>query len=125
MQKKIYFKKDKRACVYKHTVVSGDGVMPQDEYSLMCPEKWCYTSQLSQSRIFEAIGVGSNENRFFVFNPSQLRGEIEVDDAIKYRGKWYHITRVDTQDDYKGELFVYVDDMSEPPKPEQINSYWI
>ena len=35
---------------------------------------------------------------------------------VRYRGKWYRVTRVDTKDDYNGEVFVYV---------ENANGGWI
>ena len=35
---------------------------------------------------------------------------IELYDLILYREKWYQITRVDTEDDYNTDIFVYVKD---------------
>ena len=122
MKKTHYFKKDKKATVYKKkSVVEKAGLMPRDKYiATSLYPIWCYTSQLSQSRIYQAMGVGSDENRFFVFNHLK---DVAVDDAILYRGKWYHITRVDTEDDYNTDTFIYVDDMSTPPEADEILDY--
>ena len=121
MKKSIYYKKDKKAQIYKHKDVAPKGMMPKEKYfPIAASPLWCYSSQLSQSRIYEAMGVGSDENRFFVFNHLE---NVAVDDSLLYRDKWYHITRVDTEDDYNTDTFVYVDDMSSSPSEDDIISY--
>lgn len=121
MRKTIYYKKDKKAMIYKYKNVAEPGSMPREMYiPIRRSSLWCYASQLSQDRIYQAKGVGSNEYRFFVFN---YLGDVEVNDSILYNGKWYHITRVDHEDDYKTDTFIYVDDMSTTPSPYDIVDY--
>jgi len=77
---------------------------------------WCYSKQLSQNQIFEAHSYGQEETRFFIFN---YFSGIKVYDLILYRGTWYEITRVDTKDDYKTDLFVYVKDCGSGKVPDE------
>ena len=118
MKKVIYYLKDKKAMIYKKKEIAPPGRMPITWYiPIASSSLWCYTSQLSQSRIYEAMGVGRDENRFFVFN--HIDG-IELEDAILYKDRWYRITRIDTEDDYNTDIYIYVDDMSTQPSAEEI-----
>lgn len=106
--KNQYYKKDKKAQIYKkqkgHTNEYSDYV--SGGFKPIAPSPlWCYTSQLSQSDIFYAKTYGEQETRFFVFNNKH---DINVYDMVLYKNTWYRITRVDTKDDYNGDLFVYV-----------------
>ncbi len=107
--KKQYFLKDKKAQIYKE-VSQGkdeDGFSLPDKYYPIAPAPiWCYTSQLSQKDIVIAKAYDQTETRYFVFNNHK---GIEIYDMISYRNVWYRITRVDTQDDYNGDIFVYVE----------------
>ena len=122
MKKSIYYKKDKKAMIYKHKRVQiTAGSMPKDRYiPIKESSLWCYSSQLSQDRIYQAKAVGEDESRFFVFNHLE---NVAVDDSILYRDKWYHITRVDTEDDYNTDMFIYCDDMSSSPSDDEILDY--
>lgn len=110
--KNQYFKKDKKAFVYT------SGEKYQDAYGIWHDGKatsisgstplWCYARQNSQSIGF-ASGVAyvNEESRFFVFNNNP---EIKQGRFIKYKNTWFTIQRVDTMDDYNGDMFVYADD---------------
>lgn len=102
------FLKDKHAKVYKKSAGYQDayGVWHKGGYSLI-GNLWCYTRQLSQDQKNEARIYGVDESRMFVFN---YRNDVAVYDLILYRGTWYTITRVDTTNDNKGDLFVYVNE---------------
>lgn len=124
-QKNHYFLKDKKAQIYKK-IYQG-----QDESGFSLPEKyypiapspiWCYSSQLSQSDIFIAHAYSQTETRYFVFN--NYKG-IDLYDMINYRNEWYRVTRVDTQDDYNGDVFVYVENANSGwiPKDSEIEPY--
>lgn len=78
---------------------------------------WAYTNQLSQSQTFEASHYGNNEVRMFVLN---FRNDLKQYDFIEYRDKFYSITRLDTKDDYNGELFIYVRDTTNAEAPKNI-----
>lgn len=118
-----YYLKDKKAQIYK---VKQNG---QDESGFSLPESyfpispvpiWCYTRQLTQDQIFAAMAYSQQETRLFIFNYYK---NVAVYDIINYKNTWYEITRVDTTDDYNGELFVYVKFLKWGPKPEQIEEY--
>ena len=79
--------------------------LPASYYPIAPAQIWCYTRQLSQTDIFQSASYGENETRFFVFN---YYPKVEVYDMILYKNQWYRITRVDTADDYKGDLFIYI-----------------
>lgn len=124
--KKQYFLKDKKAEIYKD--IGPDGA---DNYGRPLPPQWrpisptplwCYSKQLSQDQRYYSYSMGREETRLFVFN--YIPG-IELHDLISYRGEWYLVTRVDTTDDYKGELFLYARLAvgSEEPEPEEILPY--
>lgn len=107
-----YFLKDKKCMVYRednqpHGVGEASELEPVSETPL-----WCYTKQLTQGLVAAAnVIYNNNETRLFVFN---YNAEITQDCYIHYREAWYKITRVDTQDDYNGEMFVYVEDTNDP-----------
>jgi len=102
----LYYKKDKKAQIYKKVDVSQPGYKPKYVYAPRSPSLlWCYSAQLSQEGVYMAHAYGDDETRLFVFN---YDAKVEFDQLVLYRGVWYLITRVDTKDDYNGELFVYV-----------------
>lgn len=105
--KNQYFLKDKKAQIYKE--VKGEsgkggfydsGYVPLGKLSL-----WCYTRQTSQEIRQISMALGQTEERFFVFS---YLDDAEIGDFILYRDKWYQITRLDTADDYKDDMFIYV-----------------
>lgn len=115
--KGLYFKKDKKAQIYKRKeALNPDGYTICNYYPVSPSPLWCYTAQLSQAIIYLNMIYNPTETRYFVFNNYK---NIEICDAIKYQNKWYRITRIDTQDDYNGELFVYVEDMEMQPITDQ------
>lgn len=121
--KNQYNLKDKKAQLYKKVYNGQDdsGFSLPDSYYPAAPAPiWCYTRQLTQDQLFAAMAVSQQETRLFVFN--YYKG-VDVYDAIEYRGEWYEVTRADTTDDYKGDLFIYVKLLRYAPKPEQIKPY--
>lgn len=103
-----YYLKDKKAQIYKKFSNRQDESgfqLPASYYPIAPAQIWCYTRHLSQTDIFQSASYGENETRFFVFN---YYPKVEVYDMILYKNQWYRITRVDTADDYKGDLFIYV-----------------
>ena len=44
---------------------------------------------------------------------------------IKYKNIWYRVTRVDTQDDYNGDVFIYVENAKGGwiPRDSEIEPY--
>lgn len=116
-----YKLKDKRALIYSVSTDGQDNNGFHTECYTPITENpiWCYTRQLTQNQQYEAHMLGAMETRLFVFN---YRPGVCIFDKIKYREKWYEVTRVDTKDDYNGDLFVYVKD-SEAPALNSIKEY--
>ena len=106
MKKGLYFLKDKKCKVY----IPDDqphGIYDEPEPTYL-GELWCYSKQISQTLVAEAGVLNMNdESRLFVFN---YNPQIDQRCYILYNGTWYKVNRVDTTDDYKGEMFVYVVD---------------
>lgn len=117
----LYFLKDKKAQIYKKVDISESGGMPKYVYVPRAASPlWCHASQLSQQDVFYAGTYGDKETRLFVFNYDP---KVAFDQFVLYRDVWYQITRVDTQDDYNGELFVYVKNAIGGNKPSASNIY--
>lgn len=121
--KNQYNLKDKKAQLYKKEYGGQDSSgfsLPDNYYPAAPAPVWCYTRQLTQDQIFAAAAYSQEETRLFVFN---YYPHVEVYDVISYKGEWYEITRVDTTDDYKTDLFIYVKLLKLGVKPEQIKPY--
>lgn len=103
----LYFLKDKKAQIFKKVTIINDKGRQVSSLEPITPVIWCYTRQLSQGQIFAGMAFSQEETRLFVFN---YREGVTLYNIIEYKGKKYEVTRVDTADDNKGELFVYVKD---------------
>lgn len=113
----LYHMKDKKAQIYKKVTIPNPGGKPTYGYYPIAEAPiWCYTSQLSQELVYEAAHWGNSEVRLFVFN---YYAAVAIDQMVLYKNKWYTITRVDTKDDYLGDMFVYVkySDINPTPQP--------
>jgi len=113
-----YYKKDKKVKLITKSSKQNPYGQYIDSYKYISNKSfWAYATQLSQSQTFEAATYGDDENRFFVLN---YRDDLKIYDFVEYKGKYYSITRLDTKDDYKGELFVYVKDAARGDTPKDI-----
>ena len=116
--KNQYFKKDKKVKIITKTTTRDKYGQAITVYKYITDASlWAYARQLSQSQELEAKTYGDSENRFFVLNN---RRDLKIYDYIEYRGKYYSITRLDTTDDYNGDLFVYVKDVDKGDTPTNI-----
>lgn len=116
--KNQYFKKDKKVKIITKTTTKDKYGQAISVYKYITDASlWAYARQLSQSQELEAKTYGDSENRFFVLNN---RSDLKIYDYIEYRGKYYSITRLDTTDDYNGDLFVYVKDVDKGDTPTNI-----
>ena len=115
-----YFIKDKKAEIFDRLIVR-DSMGGRITYyiPLSAAPLWCYAKQISASLYFAARAYQMEEKRLFVFN---FNPDIAVYKLIRYRGQWYEITRVDTDEDYNGDMFVYVKDAT-PPQDNYIMPY--
>ena len=121
MKKGIYFKKDKKCMIY--TFTEGWGVGDDPELTPVSETPlWCYTKQLTQGLVAAgSVVYNNNETRLFVLN---YNAAIVQDAYVHYRNEWYKVTRVDTQDDYNGEMFVYVEDSKDPTRSNYGGGVW-
>ncbi len=117
MKSNIYYKKDKKIRVVTKTTTFDQYGNEIESYRYLTGEIWAYTNQLSQSQVFEASQYGHDETRIFVLN---FRDDLHLYDIIEYKEKYYTITRIDTRDDYRTELFVYVQDCPKGDTPHEI-----
>lgn len=119
-----YFLKDKKAQIYRSFDEQDDAGFRSKSYyyPYAAAPLWCYSKQLSQELTFVARAYDTDETRLFVFN---YKPKVKQYDLILYRGTWYEITRVDTTDDYKGEMFIYVKDAGRGlrPKDDELQPY--
>lgn len=116
--KNQYFLKDKKVKLVTQTTGRDNWGNSTKIFKYLTDESlWAYTSQLSQSETFSASQYGNNEVRMFVLN---FRNDLKLSDFVEYKNKYYSITRLDTKDDYNGELFVYVRDATTAEAPKNI-----
>lgn len=118
MKSNIYYKKDKKVkLITSYSRQNEYGQYVKGYKYLSNSSFWAYTNQLSQSQTFEAATYGNDEIRLFVLN---YRDDLKLYDYVEYKGKYYSITRLDTKDDYKTELYVYVKDTAKGDTPSKI-----
>lgn len=105
----LYYLKDKKAAIYHPiSIRNSRGYYVLTYLVPVAPaDMWCYARQLTQDQLYAAHAFMESETKQFVFNYYQ---GVKLYDLLRYKGAWYEITRVDTADDYNGELFVYVKD---------------
>ena len=124
--KNQYYLKDKKATIYTRLPGYKDANAVYHKGSVMpiTPAPvWCYARQQTQGLKFAAgIAFLNDESRLFIFcnNP-----HIKPNCFVLYRGTWYTIQRVDTYDDYNGDMFVYVDEtgVGDKPKDAELIAY--
>ena len=115
----LYFKKDKKVKLIRKDSSRTDSMgFPITVYKYITNQSlWAYATQLSQEQVFAAASYGEDEKRLFVLN---YRNDLELYDIVEYKGKYYSITRLDTKDDYNGELFIYTKDTPRGDTPSNI-----
>ena len=101
--------KDKKIIIYKDVSGKDSAGFPVYGYKPIHPGKlWAYTRQLSAKEFYASAQVQVNEERLFTVN---WRSDLEVLEAdklyISYNGLWYHLTRIDTYEDYKKDIYLY------------------
>ena len=117
--KNQYFLKDKKISLVAQRTILDEYGAPYNGYCYIAENIWAYTRQLSQEQKLESIQLGDNETRLFVLN---FREDLKLYDIIKYKDKFFSITRIDTKDDYRTELFVYCKDTDEPEDIQRIDT---
>ena len=117
---KEYFLKDKKAEIFARiNEIDSTGATSVHFTPISPAPLWCYAKQTSQNLFFAQWAYDNEETRFFVFNYNK---NIKIYNYLRYRDEWYEITRVDTENDYNGDMFVYVKDAI-PPAEGQIRPY--
>jgi len=123
-QNNQYFLKDKKARIYS-VYTYQDAYGNHKEYYIEATPAplWCYSKQTSQNLYYAASILDLvAEDRLFVFNNHDV---IEVRSYIYYKNTWYQIERVDTTDDYNGDMFVYanITKRGNTPSADEIKPY--
>ena len=120
-KRRKYFLKDKKAEIFEK-VVTVDSIGARDfvYVSLFQNSVWCYARQVDADIFFRKEQYKIQETYFFAFNYNK---KIKIGNAILYREKWFEITRVDTDEDYNSDLFVYAKDIKTPPNEKKIKPY--
>ena len=120
-ERKRYFIKDKKAQIYKRKITADSaGIRSEIFIALTAQPIWCYARQVDADIFFRREQYQIKESYFFIFNN---RSDIKIGTLILYRDKWYEATRVDTQEDYKSDLYVYAKDLKPTPTAEKIRPY--
>ena len=70
----------------------------------IAPPLWAYFRHLSGNEIMQAGVYEAVENVLFTIN---YRPDVTPQHAVKYRGKVYEITRIDTFEGYKEDITLY------------------
>lgn len=105
-RKSKYFLKDKKAMIYQSTQTRTSIGDYTEYWTPVAPSLlWCYTKQVSEDLRLRAMAVNTDETRLFVFN---YRSSVKPGNLVKYKDVWYEVTRVDTDDDYNTDMYVYV-----------------
>ena len=113
-----YVLKDKKIKVYRYSnSQNAMGVWVKAYKYIVNGSLWAYARQLSQEQTLAAAQYGDSEKRLFVVN---YRNDLQLGDFIEYNGRHYSITRLDTTDDYNGDLYIYVNDVALGDVPKNI-----
>lgn len=100
--------KDKKITIYRELEDEYD----KDGYPLPSGLKpihpgmlWVYVRHLSAKEYWAAHAEQYQEERFFVIN---WRDDVTPDMMVRYKDRWYQITRIDPFEDYKEDVKLYV-----------------
>lgn len=96
--------KDKKIEILKPvTVIDSEGFSETMLQPIDGP-LWAYFRQLSGKEVFAAATVNYKEEVLFQVN---YRTDLTMANVIRYNGKLYNITRIDTFEGYKQDLTLY------------------
>lgn len=96
--------KDKKIEILKPvTVIDSEGFSETMLQPIDGP-LWVYFRQLSGKEVFAAATVNYKEEVLFQVN---YRTDLTTANVIRYNGKLYNITRIDTFEGYKQDLTLY------------------
>ena len=112
MKKPQYKLKDKKALIYRNIEIKGNtGNTTMQWQPISEAALWCFTQNLSGEITNNKLVIENEETRLFVFN---YHFDIKQGYFIRYKNKWYEITRTNTTGDYNDEIFVYTRDVTAP-----------
>lgn len=110
--KNQYKLKDKRAEIFRRVSYKNNvGTVLYKAQPIASTPLWCYTHQLTGEILKTPLVYEGKETRLFVFN---FRADFAQSDFVRYRDRWYEITRLNTTDDYNDEIWAYVKDCRAP-----------
>lgn len=102
--------KDKKIVILKSGSFEDQDGFQTDGYMPVHPQKavWSYYKQLSAQLTYLNDSTQSKEECFFAVNWLEiLKPPIAKDLHIEYNGSLYQVTRIDSYEGYKRDLFLY------------------
>lgn len=102
--------KDKKIKIYKYVETTDEDGFQTAGYMPIHPQEslWAYFKQLSAELTYLNNSTQSKEECFFAVNWLEiLQTPIAKDLHIEYNGYLYQVTRIDSYEGYKRDLFLY------------------
>ena len=111
--------KDKKIGIYrKETIKDSAGFSVTVYKAIHAGKLWAYVRQLSAGEYYASQALQQKEDMFFTVN---WRNDINAADCfVRYKDKFYDITRIDTFEGYKEDLKLYALLLASQPKPGDI-----
>lgn len=114
--------KDKKIIIYERVTIRVPGEQLKFKYKPTHPNKlWAYVRQISTREMAAAMQVFTLDTMIFAIN---WRPDIiTLDNIVYYKGIYYSVVRVDTYEGYKDTIKLYVNEISQPPKENEMLPY--
>jgi len=112
--------KDKKIGIYKKDTIKDSAGFSTTVYKAIHAGKlWAYVRQLSAGEYWASQALQQKEEMFFTVN---WRDDISPPTSffVRYKDKFYSITRVDTFEGYKEDLKLYALLLASQPKPSEV-----
>jgi len=112
--------KDKKIGIYKKETIKDSAGFSTTVYKAIHPGRlWAYVRQLSAGEFYASAALQQKEEMFFTVN---WRDDINPPTSffVRYKEKFYSITRVDTFEGYKQDLKLYAALLASQPKPSEV-----
>lgn len=103
--------KDKKITIYRLSTVKDNCGGETSQYTAYTTNIWAYYRQLSTKEIDSSFTGGFTENNLFCVN---YRSDLQKEDVIKFKSKYYEITRIDNYEGYKDDIKIYVKEINKP-----------
>lgn len=96
--------KDKKIEILAVQSVINENGYAVETLKLICPPVWAYFRHLSGKEIFAANAINAQEEVLFTIN---WRDDVSPAHVVRYKGKLWDVTRMDTFEGYKEDISLY------------------